>query len=197
MSGSVVVRGGISVKQIPLPSADNTEDSVTFWFNDTICYIDSLQAYWARAAKRSSNAKLQTTGGSLFGPGLTRIEGLNLHGQSITSITQLNGQAITSRSPSKAVLLATEHQLITSRYGAEKVIGRISLPVRTSRTSHRKDLSQSLLAEGELDLGELDLMMDQMDGHRDVPMIDSTTYADPDDEFMSGALVVPRSQTRQ
>jgi hypothetical protein len=194
MSSSTVARGGISVQQVPLPSADNTEDSVILWYNDTICYIDSLQAYWTRAANRSSGAKLQTTGGSLFGPGLTRIEGLTLHGQSIVSITQLIGH---SRSPSKALLLATEHQLLASRYGAEKVIGRVNAPVRTSRRTHQKNLSQSLLAQGELDLGELDLMMDEIDGHRDVTMIDSTIYTEPDNEFMSGALVAPPSQTRQ
>jgi hypothetical protein len=188
-SGASVSRGGISVNPVPLPSADNTEDSIALWYNDTICYIDSLQAYWSRAARRSADTKLQTTGGSLFGPGLTRIEGIDLHGQTIISISQLVVSADDGVSLPKAVLLLTEHQLITSKFGAEKTIGQAAASqFQPSRRSHRHNLSQSLLSKGELDIAGLDSVMDDMANRPS----DSKMILEPDNEYMTGALALPR-----
>lgn len=198
-SWPLISRGGISVKPVPLPSADNTEDSIVLWHNDTICYIDSLQAYWSRAVRRSANTKLQTTGGSLFGPGLTRIEGIDLHGQTITSIAQLIGNADDGVSLPKATLLSTEHQLIISKFGAEKSMGPGSMghgstaQSQLSRRSHRHNLSHSLLSKGELDIASLGNLMDDMTARP----ADSNMTMEPDNEYMTGALALPRGQPRQ
>lgn len=184
---SAVSRGGITVKPVPLPSADNNEDFVALWFNDTICYIDSLQSYWNRALKRSGDSKLRTSGGSLFGPGLTRIEGIDLHGQSITSIALVLSQIEDTSIFSKSILLSTEHQLILSQSGSKQFTSRPSNKFRSqARPQTQNDLSQSLLKTGDLDINGLESMLDSMHDRPDAKMLDSTTSPTFDNEFMSG-----------
>jgi hypothetical protein len=177
-------RGGLSVNPILLPSADNTEDSVVLWYNDTVCYVDSLQSYWSRAARRSSEVKMQTAGGSLFGPGLTRIEDLNLKGQHITSV----GQVISRHGG--AILVSCEHQLVLSSHAAQKPLGKPRTTTLVSRPRSDLHRSQALLEKGELDIDQLDVLMDQMGG-AEPGMSGSRLVGDSDGPFMSGAL--PRS----
>jgi len=131
-------------------------------------------------------------GGSLFGAGLTRIEGLDLHGQSITSISQLIDLGDGGEAVSKSILLSTEHRLISLPFGApNKGIGRdAAAAAQTSRRSHRHHLSQSLLSMGELDIAALDSIIDDMDHSRN----DVHHTAPSDNEFMTGALTSPRSR---
>jgi hypothetical protein len=178
-------RGGLSVNPVLLPSADNTEDSVVLFYNDTVCYVDSLQSYWSRAARRSSEVKMHTAGGSLFGPGLTRIEGLNLNGQHITSV----GQIISHHRG--VILLSCEHQLVISSHAAQTPL--VNLRTTTLATRPRTDLrqSQALLEKGELDIDQLDVLMDQMDGEASVSRGmsgSSRLTGDSQGPFMSGAL---------
>jgi hypothetical protein len=187
-------RGAISVKPIPLPSADNSEDSVVIWYNETVCYIDSLQSYWSRAAKRSSDSKVQTTGGSLFGPGLTRMESINLQGQVVKSITQVVGQNDPGSTAPRAVVLGTQHQLVTCPYG----LHRSNNPTKSSRSrsSQRNELSQSLLLkQGELGIDALDNMLDTMNSNRRHAPVDTIMSIDQDDVFMTGAVSAPSRRT--
>jgi hypothetical protein len=181
-------RGAICIKPILLPSADNSEDSVVIWYNDTICYIDSLQSYWSRAAKRSNDSKVQTSGGSLFGPGLTRMEAIDLEGQIIKSITQTTSQNDSENPASRAIVLGTQHQLVTCPYGP-----RTSLPSKLSRsrTHQLENLSQSLLLQrGELGIDDLDNMLDSMHSNRRFTSASHSMSIDQDDGdvFMTGAL---------
>jgi hypothetical protein len=180
-------RGGLSVNPVLLPSADNTEDSVVLFYNDTVCYVDSLQSYWSRAARRSSEIKMQTAGGSLFGPGLTRIENLNLNGQRIMSVGQITSQQ------KGVVLLSCEHQIVISSHATQTPLA--SARTTTLAARPRSDLrrSQALLDKGELDIDQLDVLMDQMDGDgtKSQGVSGSSRLLESQGPFMSGALPRP------
>jgi hypothetical protein len=194
LHGSSIQRGAISVKPIPLPSADNSEDSVVIWYNETVCYIDSLQSYWSRAEKRSSDSKVQTTGGSLFGPGLTRMESIDLRGQIVKSITQVVGQNGPGYSVPRAIVLGTQHQLVTCPYGSHR--GGNTTKSSRPLASQQNDLSQSLLLKrGELGINALDNMLDNMNSSRHHAPVDIFMSTDQDDVFMTGALPAPHRRT--
>lgn len=160
--------GGLVVTQAPLPSADNYEDNVAFWYNDTVCYLDSLQAYWARAAKRSVDSKLQAPGGSLFGPALTRVDGLDLGGQSMTAITQLPALRVDQSSP-RTIAVTTEHRLRCFSRTPQRAstLGTVLVERTNNRSSHSH--SQTLFPKQNLDLETMDAILDSMDG-QDVSM---------------------------
>jgi len=193
-SADTASRGGISVTSVLLPSASNTHDSVALWYNETVFYIDSLQAYWSRAAKRSTETKLQTSAGSLFGPGLTRIEGLDFHGQMITSIDQLSVKDDKTADSSAAIVLATDHGVTVAAHPLhkpdEEAARRSHL---SSKTSYDLRQSQALLRKGELDIEQLDVMMNDIENNHEANTADTLRASrqfleHPVETFMSGAL---------
>jgi hypothetical protein len=165
-------RGQISVTTFPLPSAGNTEDSVVFWYKDRICSIDSLQSFWNRIVNENSSGRSQASGGSLFGPGLKRIEGLDFHGQTITSLTQFSADSVSIGNRKQEILISLQNSLVilssTARRSAEHINARYS--GETHRITSDGGTMQRLLTQGELDLGGLDAMMDQIDQQDDVFM---------------------------
>jgi hypothetical protein len=177
-SRSISRRAGISVISVPLPSEANNEDLVAMWYDDSVCYLDSLHAYWSRAARRSTDSNLETVGGSLFGPGLTRVEGTNFHGQAIVSIAEI--PQMQSPKPERVLVIATEHGLIYKRSGSQAVIppARKLLTGRRPRVVSRAGPSRSPVPAKALEFGASNAAMDSM-------------ADDDDDVFMSGALPVP------
>ena len=164
-------RGQISVTTFPLPSAGNTEDSIVFWYKDRICSIDSLQSFWNRIVNESSSGRGQASGGSLFGPGLKRIEGLDFHGQTITSLAQFSADSASIGNKTQEILVSLQHSLVIlsskTQRSAEHINSRLS---GEQRSSSDAGTMQRLLTEGELDLGGLDAMMDRIDQQDDVFM---------------------------
>ena len=85
------------------------------------------------------------------------------------------------------ILLSCEHQLVISSHAAQTPL--VNLRTTTLATRPRTDLrqSQALLEKGELDIDQLDVLMDQMDG-AEPGMSGSRLVGDSDGPFMSGAL---------
>jgi hypothetical protein len=152
---------------MPTSSLAGVEDVVTLWYENVGYSIPSLRSLWGRIAKESRSG----AGGSLYGPGLSRIEGLDMGGERIQSISQLPNNAPGSQSSQKDYLVTGEHRIIflESRLPRE--------PARQLFTNDSADTSaidHSLLERGELDIEGLDRMLDNMKEDEDV--------------FMSGAL---------
>jgi hypothetical protein len=167
-SGSVSPQLNAYSGGVTIVASGNT-DMVTFWYNGTVCYIDDFQSYWARAVKRSAETKLQTIGGSLFGPGLARLDGLDLHGQTLTSVVQL--PVPKGKASVRTVVIVTEHQVIYSTRGSPATAG-----VANSLLSHRPKTgpshhhSRSLGQSMQLDIGTMDAILDSMDVEGDLTM---------------------------
>jgi hypothetical protein len=182
ISPTTAARGGIYISTSPLLSAASTEDSVVLWYRDSICSIDSLQSFWSRIAKESSSGSSRLSGGSLFGPGLTKIDGVELGNQTIKSICLVSTEASSSGSKKQEILVATEHQLIflshTTQRSAEQINALFA--GETQQDSSDQVAFQQLLARGAVGLGGLDSMLDRLDRR--------------DDVFRTGALSLPASR---
>lgn len=158
--------GGVSVQQMLSPSGVGVEDAVTFWYENKAYSIPSLRGFWGRVVKESGPG----TGGSLYGPGLTRIEGVDVGGERMRSVSQLPNHAPT-HSGQKDYLITGEHRIIFVESQLPRGPGRQLFSDESADTSA---VDHSLLLHGELDIGGLDRMLDTMGGEEDV--------------FMSGAL---------
>jgi hypothetical protein len=159
--GNAISNAGLAIQGLPSRGGGRTEYAVTIWYGDQIFGTPSLQAFWTRAAKDSLG------GGSLDGPGLAFVEGLELYGERITSVNRL------PRSQ-KDFVVTGEHRLVflEMERPPTDLVGVAAAPTATEQT--RTD--QLRLARGDLDIGGLDRMLDQMgaSADEDVLMIDES-----------------------
>jgi hypothetical protein len=170
---SISSYGGIFVSQVPLPSAAGIEDSIVLWYNDTICTIDSLQLFWSRVSRDSSSGKSSGRAGGLSGSGLTRIDGIDLHNQPISSIGHIPVRSGSLSNLQREFAIITQHELIIYSTVTQRPSDQVDriLQKRRQQQGSTYDLTdrRRLLDHGELGLGDLDAMMDSME-HEDVHM---------------------------
>jgi len=159
----IAARGGISAVSTSTPHGV-TDDSIVIWYNSSVHTISSLNNLWQRST--ASNGR---DVGSLYGPGLTRVEGLELNAEIINNIAQLplrqNRQlssGLGTMNMQRDLLITAEHRVIihssTRPNGESKgLFGR-----EPESPTFRQD--RALLDRGDLDLGGMDRMLDSMVG---------------------------------
>lgn len=158
---TVPTRGGVSVASLLSSNGKAFEDSVIIWYGSEIYRIADLTKFWSRTASSSS-------GNSLPGPSLTQIHDVSLLGESITSITQFDTTIQASRMAiPRDTLISSEHRLIitasTNRPLGRDLNAMFAREQAESETTKRTD--QALLSQGELDVGGLDRLLDDMEGN--------------------------------
>lgn len=158
--------GGMCVQQMPTSSLAGVEDVVTFWYENVGYSIPSLRSLWGRIAKESRSG----AGGSLYGPSLSRIEGIDVGGECIQSISQLPTNTPGPQSSQNDYLVTGEHRIIF----LESQLPRGPARQLFTDSADTSAVDHSLLERGELDISGLDRMLDSMKGDEDI--------------FMSGAL---------
>ncbi|RMY75451.1 hypothetical protein D0863_02588 [Hortaea werneckii] len=150
----VAAKGGISV------SASNSrtgqvDESVVMWYNGDVYAIPSLQQFWQRSTNSGGGF------GSLYSPGLTHVTDINLRNEEITSISQFDstsnsfGQMNTQRD----LLVSAEHRFIVLQTLRPSTPSRMLFQQVAERPASR---DQRMLDAGELDLGGMDRMLDNM-----------------------------------
>jgi len=154
--------GGISVQQISSLSGASVEDNVTFWYDNVAYNISSLRSFWARIMKESKSS----TGGSLYGPGLSRVD-VEIGGERIQTISQLPAGTSSFHPGQKDYLVAGEHRINFLESQLPREPAKLLFTEDSAETSA---VDQSLLARGELDIGGLDRMLDSMTADDDVFM---------------------------
>ncbi|KAF2001095.1 hypothetical protein P154DRAFT_490917 [Amniculicola lignicola CBS 123094] len=156
---SIPNHGGVSVASLQSDNGGAPEDAVIVWYGSDVYRIANLSQFWTRTA--SGNAA-----GGFLSPGLSRIQGLPLFGEAITSISQF---ATTTKEARMAiprdVLVAGEHRLVvlTSVAQAE---GRDLNGLFQKERSEMEELRQTdraLLGRGELDLGGVERLLGDME----------------------------------
>jgi hypothetical protein len=156
---SVPTSGGVSVASLPSTSGAAPEDSVIIWYGSEVHRISDLAKFWARTASASS-------GQSLPGPGLTQLNDIVLLGESITSITQFDTtQAASRMAIGRDTLISAEHRLIITSNTNQPLgrdLGTLFTTGRVEDEDTRK-ADQALLSHGELDLGGMDRLLDDME----------------------------------
>jgi hypothetical protein len=159
LSSAVATRGGVSVASSPSANGAASEDTVLIWYGAEVYKIADLAKFWARTASASS-------GGSLPGPGI-QVQDVALYGEAITSVSQFDTTTQASRmAVARDTLISAEHRLIITASTTQPV-GR-HLNTMFSRDQVENDVAtrtnQALLTRGELDLGGMERMLEDMDG---------------------------------
>jgi hypothetical protein len=157
---AIAPRGGISVASLPSSTGTAPEDSVIIWYGSEVYRIADLAKFWARTASASN-------GNTLPSPGLTQIQDISLHGETITSISQFETTSQASRmAVPRDTLISAEHRLIIST-GTNKTFGRDlngTFAQEQAESEEARRTDQALLSHGELDLGGMDRLLDDMEG---------------------------------
>ncbi|TKA74374.1 hypothetical protein B0A49_02209 [Cryomyces minteri] len=156
------IRGGISLATSSNPSTGNVDDSVIFWYGNNVFTIPSLMSFW----QRSVQSKGRETG-SLYGPGLKRLDGISFFGelnngieQFPAALTSLSLAAITVRD----LLVTAEHRLIILITARNQPSQKRPLFATEPEETAVDEVDQQLLARGDLDLGGMDRLLDGMAG---------------------------------
>jgi hypothetical protein len=139
-------------------SHGHLDDSVVLWYGSEAYHISSLAALWQRSLNSSGKDI-----GSLYGPGLSHIEGLDLSGEILNGVTQfpIRSTAI-NLGP-----MSLRDFAVTGEYSL--VIIQSMRPQTPSRSLFAQAASngpsifdQQLLERGELDLGGMDRLLNGM-----------------------------------
>jgi hypothetical protein len=156
---AVATPGGISVASLPSSNEAAVEDSVIIWYGTEVYRIADLFKFWTRTASASN-------GNSLPSPSLTQIQDTSLLGERITSISQFGttAQAAHMAVP-RDILISAEHRLIIIT-GTTNPLGRdlnAMFAQEHAEIEEARRADQALLSHGELDLGGMDRLLENME----------------------------------
>ncbi|KAF1843726.1 uncharacterized protein K460DRAFT_368578 [Cucurbitaria berberidis CBS 394.84] len=158
-SSAVATRGGVSVASSPSANGQASEDSVIIWYGSEVYRIADLDKFWTRTASASS-------GGSLPGPGV-QVHDVSLLGEAITSISQFDTSPQASRmAVARDTLISAEHRLIitaSTTQPLERDLNAVFAREQVEEEETRRS-DQALLSRGELDLGGMDRLLENMEG---------------------------------
>ena len=156
--------GGISVATSSGARSGQTDESVIVWFGSDIYSIPSMQAFWQRSTTAGGGGF-----GSLYAPGLTHVSDINLMNENITSISQFASKSTTASglgqmNMQRDILVSAEHRLIILQSVRPAPPARALFQQEAAERPLSRD--QRMLDVGELDLGGMDRMLDDMAGDR-------------------------------
>ena len=155
----VAATGGISIRYSSTKSGQ-LDESVIMWYDNEIYSITSMQSFWQRSTSG-------TTGGfgSLHAPGLIHISDINLMNENITSISQFAARSTSTNfgqmNTQRDLLVSAENRFVILHSLRPPTPGK-ELFQQVAARPHSRD--QTMLDAGELDLGGLDRMLDNMAG---------------------------------
>lgn len=153
------LRGGVSVETVT--SGQNAaDDSIVLWFGGEVYHMPSLAAYMQRSSGSGGRDV-----GALYGPGLTRIEGLDLCGEILNDVVQLpiRGTAgFPDIATHKDILITGEYRLTV--ISTDKALTPTRSIFARDAGSSNTTFDLQLLEKGELDIGGVDRLLDGMDG---------------------------------
>lgn len=152
-------QGGISVTSSLSASGGASEESVLIWYGSELYRIADLAKFWARTASADRGA-------ARSGPGL-QSQYVSLFGEAITSVSQFDITPQAARMAiARDILISTEHRLIISTSTSQSPgqdFNAISAQRQQDDDFTRK-VDQALLSRGELDLGGVDRLLENMEG---------------------------------
>ncbi len=159
-SASMRTRGGVSVSSSRTASGGWTDESVVLWYGNEVYSIPRFQAFWQRSVN-SNNANT----GSLYSPGLSRLDGLSLYGEAISCLKQfpsISPESGAIGSTLQDLLIAAESRLmiLSSAVQAPEEPRPTLSVVRDQNEDVQSD--RHLLSRGELDLGGMNRLLDSM-----------------------------------
>ncbi|KAF2278480.1 uncharacterized protein EI97DRAFT_256000 [Westerdykella ornata] len=157
---SVPSRGAVCVASLPSADGSAPEESVVIWYGSDVYRIPNLAQFWERTA--SANA-----GNSLGRPSPSQLQGPNLFGEAINSVAQFETTMRNSRMAiPRDILLSTADRLIVVTTAAEPLDRNLDAGLGKEGTEEEETrrADRALLARGELDLGGMDRLLEDMEG---------------------------------
>jgi hypothetical protein len=152
--------GGITIASLPAATGGTPEDSAIIWYGADVYRIPNVAQFWSRSASGGDKVTLSR-------PSISAIEGISLLGESITSIDQFDTTIKDARmARPRDALISTDHRLIFLTQVAAPLTRALD-PNVAEQTDEEEDVrraDQALLARGELDLGGMDRLLEDMEG---------------------------------
>lgn len=158
-SSSIPTRGGISIASLPPTNEGAPEESVLLWYGTDIYRIANLGQFWSRTASSGDS--------SLSRPALSKMQGLALFGEAITSVHQFDTTTKEARmAVPRDTLVSTDHRLIILTTTTQPLGWDLNAPFDKEQAEEEETrrTDQALLARGELDLGGMDRLLEDMEG---------------------------------
>lgn len=156
-STSDIPRGGISIASSINKSSGQSEDAVVMWYGDEVFRIPNFQQFWQR------NSSSGNTIGSLYGPGLTRVENITLNNEPINGIDQFTrvGAAARMGVPRDLLITGSTRLLFVIHATPQAKTGG---GLFSNVDPAERNVDNELLKRGELDLGGMDRILNGMSG---------------------------------
>lgn len=158
-SSSIPTRGGICAASLSSADGGTLADSIIIWYGTEVYRISDLAKFWSRTVSSSS-------GSSLSGPGPSQLHDIPFLGESITSIDQFDTTARDARMATpRDALIAAEHRLIITASTKEPLGRDLNAAFESEQAveEQMRRTDQALLARGELDLGGMDRLLENME----------------------------------
>lgn len=157
---SIPPHGGITIASLPSTTGTTPEDSAIIWYGANIYRIPNVTQFWSRSASGGDKATLSR-------PSISAIEGVSLLGESITSIDQFDTTVTDARmARPRDCLISTDHRLLFLTQPAAP-LSRSLDPALSDEIDEEEGVRRAdhaLLARGELDLGGMNRMLEDMEG---------------------------------
>ncbi|EKG10467.1 hypothetical protein MPH_12325 [Macrophomina phaseolina MS6] len=151
-------RGGISVSSSPpATSSGQPEDSIIIFYGDDMYRIPNLQQFWSRSTH-------STGAGSLYGPGLARVDAVALFGEPLTDVEQFakpRGAAARMGVPRDLLVVGERRIVVLATVSPEAKAGNL-FAKELEAMDRTERVDQDLLKRGELDIGGMDRLLDTM-----------------------------------
>jgi hypothetical protein len=156
-------RGGISLHQKVPVLGEDIEESITLWYNNQIYAIPSLRRFWKHVVEAAGQ-----NGEPLLQPKLSCVDGVDLFGETMTSVAQ--------QPDSSNLVITAEHKLlflsneVSFAAAMARPISKIP-PLNFSLPGSGNTGDQALLKQGALDLNGLDRLLNDMLGTEKTPSV--------------------------
>ncbi|WPG97394.1 Hypothetical protein R9X50_00016900 [Acrodontium crateriforme] len=158
----VAPNGFISITQSTTRTGQSDE-SVLMNFGSELYSIPSLQTFWQRSTATTSS-------GALYSSGLTHLSDINLMGENITSTAQFGANSSSANlgqmNTQRDILVSAEHRLIILQNLRPPTPSRALFQKAVEQPTAR---DQRMLDAGELDVGGMDRMLDNLANNTNHP----------------------------
>ncbi|KAF2011769.1 hypothetical protein BU24DRAFT_288907 [Aaosphaeria arxii CBS 175.79] len=154
-SSSAPIHGSLSIASLPSSEGGVPIDSVLIEYGVDVYRISNLAQFTTRSASGSSSTSPH------------KLQGLNLLGESLVSAAQFDLSVEEARKAiPRDVLIATDHRLIILTNTKQPLDGNQdpTLDKEQAEEKEARRTDQALLAQGELDIGGMGRLLEDMEG---------------------------------
>jgi hypothetical protein len=156
---SIPLRGGVCIASLQ-SNGGEPEESAIIWYGSDAYRMPNVAQVWSRNTAGND-------GDSLPRPSLSQIPDLNFYGETIKSIDQFDTTVKDARMAiPRDVIISTDHRLIILTPMAQPLGRHMDAAFEKEEQEEvlTRRTDQALLKRGELDLGGMDRLLEDLEG---------------------------------